>query len=473
LAESKYRTLEKFREATRIVQSARVTSQPRLSRLLQLEEYRRWYDNNGVRIPLYENLTPEQLSLRLPISVGLPRQIIDNSADALFGEGRFHGVEMIGRDEGESLRLQALWERVWRDNELRQRLLTDAIDAGICGGIFYSVSYDPSGPTVFKVQSISYDQLWDVVFDPDDPGQVACYIFQWQQLEGVQNGQQLRRWYRIQIDAERIVRYRAVRPHVEASDGAGVEFEMTTVSDHGLGIIPIVHVPNSMQRMQVIGDSEIYPLIPMLDAINQMLCDAYWQCYNDQAILKAVNIAPPDVDDLEDSGVRLGGDQIHFLSRNEQLVQDIERMKPVGIPESFFKTLQILIAQAYRTASDVHIEPLKWSGSNISGVALRLLYEPLARKTYRKRIWWEAGFERMARIIFAYANDKSVVLNQEGDFVLGGPKYQLQDVKVRWGPLIPGDELEQQRIVLNDLSAGLIDVQEARSRRGISQTKSE
>ena len=251
------------------------------------------------------------------------------------------------------------------------------------------------------------------------------------------------------------------------SDGEGVEFEVTSIVEHSLDLIPVAHVANSIQRTQPVGDSDIAPLVPMLDAVNQMMSDAYWQCYNDQSILKAINIAPPDSEDLEESVIRLGGDQIHFLTQNDQLKQEIERMKPVGIPESFFKTVELLVGQIYKTAGESHLEPLKWTGTNISGVALRLLYEPLAKKTYRKRIYWASGFEHLARIVFAYANAKSVVLSESGGFVLGGPEYQLDDVEVLWGSLMPGDEVEEQKIVLDDLSAGLIGVDEARRKRGV------
>jgi len=444
----------------------KVVSRARLSRLSEVVNYRRWYNNREVRIPLYEDMTAAQLSLRLPISVGIPRQIIDNAADALFGEGRFTGVQMIGPDDAESARLQALWDRVFKDNYFRRRLLTDAIDTGICGGVFYSVSYAPAGPSVFKVQSISYDQLWDIELDELDTEKVLAFVFQWEQTER-DGSDEARRWYRVEIDAERIVRMRAARPHTIGNDGEGVKFEVTSVSEHNLGIIPVAHVASSIQRMQAIGDSDIAPLAPMLDAVNQMMSDAYWQCYNDQSILKAINIAPPDSDEVEESVIRLGGDQIHFLTQNDQLKQDIERVKPVGVPESFFKTVELLVGQIYRTAGESHLEPLKWTGTNISGVALRLLYEPLAKKTYRKRIYWASGFEQLARIIFAYANAKSVVLSESRRFVLGGPKYQLEDIEVLWGPLLPGDEVEGQKIVLGDLSAGLIDVEEARRKRGL------
>jgi len=162
---------------------ATVVSRARLSRLTEVANYRRLYDNRDVRIPLYENMTAAQLSLRLPISVGIPRQIVDNSADALFGDCKFAGVRMVGADEAESARVQALWDRVFSDNGFRQRLLTDAIDAGICGGTFYSVSYDPAGPSVLRVQSISYDQLWDIEYDELDRDKVLAYIFQWEQVE--------------------------------------------------------------------------------------------------------------------------------------------------------------------------------------------------------------------------------------------------------------------------------------------------
>ncbi|MBN1591696.1 MAG: phage portal protein [Candidatus Coatesbacteria bacterium] len=445
----------------------RIVSKGRLSSLKEVTDYRRLYDNRGVKIPLYENLTEAQLSLRLPISVGIPRQIVDNSADALFGDGQFVGAEMIGSTESDSSRLQALWERVFSANSFRERLLTDAIDAGICGGIFYSVSYDPAHSSVFKVQSISYDQLWDVELGELDESEVKAYIFQWEHIEERPGESETRRWVRVEIDSERITRLRAVKSHTEGDDGDGAEFEVVSVSEHGLGIIPIANVANSVQRINKIGDSDIGPLVPMLNALNQMISDAYWQSYNDQSVLKAINISPPDSEEVEDSVIRLGGDQIHFLNQSDQLKQDIERMKPVGIPESFFRTIELLIAQVYKTAGEPQLDPMKWAGTNVSGVALRLLYEPLAKKTYRKRIYWGAAFERLARIIFAYANSKSVVLSESGEFALGGSGYRLDDVEVHWGPLMPGDEAEEQRIVLDDLSAGLIGEEEARRRRGL------
>ncbi len=467
MTQSAYEVLQNGDESSGRGLRGTVVSRARLSKLAEVENHRRWYNNRDVRIPLYENMTAAQLLLRLPISIGIPRQIVDNSADALFGDGRFTGVRMIGPDDAESARLQALWDRVFSDNSMRQRLLTDALDTGICGGIFYSISYSPAGPSVFKVQSISYDQLWDVELDELDTEKVVAYIFQWEQLERDSGDDQTRRWYRVEIDADRIVRMRAARPHTTGNDGEGVEFEVTSISEHNLGIIPVAHVANSIQRMQTVGDSDIAPLVPMLDALNQMMSDAYWQCYNDQSILKAINIAAPDTDDLEESAIRLGGDQIHFLTQNEQLNQDIVRMKPVGIPESFFRTIDLLVGQIYRTAGESHLDPLKWTGTNISGVALRLLYEPLAKKTYRKRIYWASGLERLAKIIFAYANSKSVVLSESGGFVLGGPQYQLDDIEVLWGSLMPGDEVEEQKLVLDDLSAGLIGVDEARRKRGL------
>ena len=466
MAQSEFGVLQSGEESVDRGLRGTIVSRARLSKLTEVASFRRWYSNRDVRIPLYENMTSAQLSLRLPISVGIPRQIIDNAADALFGDGRFTGVRMIGSGDAESARLQSLWDRVFKDNGLRRRLLADAIDTGICGGIFYSVSYDPAGPSVFKVQSISYDQLWDIEFDEQDAERVLAFVFQWEQAER-DSSDEARRWHRVEIDRDRIVRMRAVRPHTTESDGEGVEFEITSISEHSLGLIPVAHVANSIQRTQPVGDSDIAPLVPMLDAVNQMMSDAYWQCYNDQSILKAINIAPPDSEDIEESVIRLGGDQIHFLTQNDQLKQDIGRMKPVGIPESFFKTVELLVGQIYKTAGESHLEPLKWTGTNISGVALRLLYEPLAKKTYRKRIYWASGFEHLARIVFAYANAKSVVLSEAGDFVLGGPEYQLDDVEVLWGSLMPGDEVEEQKIVLDDLSAGLIGVDEARDKRGL------
>ena len=76
----------------------RVVSGKRLGILNELPVLRNYYDNRDVPIPLYESLRPDQLTLRLPISLGIPKQVVDDSADALFGEGRFGGVKMVGRD---------------------------------------------------------------------------------------------------------------------------------------------------------------------------------------------------------------------------------------------------------------------------------------------------------------------------------------------------------------------------------------
>jgi len=439
-----------------------------MSGLNGISAFQSLYDNQkgGVSIPLYADMTAEQLAIRLPISVGIARQIIDNSVDALFGENKLLGITMVGDDESP---LQAAWDKFFVKNNMRARLLKDAVTLFVEGGIFYFIGYKPGGSNVFPLITIPYSHLWDVLLDDDLEQLPIQFIFQWEDI-WFERSQELRRWRRVTFDSFSIRYYRAEGTHTSGDDGVDKELLLTKEQEHDIGVIPLVHIAHAAQTGVVLGTSMLSPIEPMLDAINQMMSDAYWQAYNDQAMLKAINIQPPaDDDDPEnDANVRLGGDQIHYLTQSEDsLKQDIDRVPAVGTPDSFFKTLELLVAHAYRSANEISIDATKWASTNISGQALRILNQPQARKTHRNRVTWENAFIQLARLLFKLMQTKSVSLSPAGDYIVGNLSGEYETAVTAWGELIVGDEVESQQVILEDLKAGLITIDQAKKLRGL------
>lgn len=449
----------------------------RMSGLDSVDIYQDLYRNKlgNVEIPLYSDMTAAQLKIRLPISVGVAKQIVDNSADSLFGAGKLLGIQMLDQGGRPDERIQMFWDLFWKKNRFRFDLIRDAVTMLVEGGLFYVLEYLPGRYPCcpFRVKRLTYADLWDIEVDDELTDNATRYVFQWEEVDRSED-QDKYQWHRLEIDATSMARYREYgsRPSSDAN-GDRVKMALTEYVEHGFGVVPVVHIRHNAPAGAVLGISLIEPLRPMLDPINQMASDAYWQCYNDQAILKAVNITPSSDDESpeDDAAVRLGGDQIHHITQTEQLKQDIERMTPVGIPDSFFRTLAVLIENVYKAANEVHLDPSKWTTTNISGVALQILYTPVTKKTHRNRLVWEESFEALANLLCVVADSRSVGPDASGKLVLGGAGLTegLSGVNVQWGEILSQDEEQQQRIVLGDLEANVIDLATARRQRGYDE----
>jgi len=444
-----------------------------MSGLETLSTYNSLYLNVDVAIPLYEDMTEDQLKIRLPISLGLARQIIDNSADSLFGENKLLGIQMLGLGGQPDETLQAFWDKFFLSNHVRSKLISNALTSFVEGGLFYIIEHHPTAgdlAPVFLLHPLTYTYLWDIQTADDTTQTPLLYVFQWEEIIQ-ENNQDRYCWRRLEIDNMQFRRYKEASTRATSNDGDRTEMDLLSAVDHSCGVIPVVHVRHNQQTDSLLGISEIEPLLPMLNAINQMISDAYWQAYNDQSIIKVYNVKPPDDDDdpSTNSKVRLGGDQIHFMSETEQSKQDIQRLEPAGIPQSFFKTLEMLIDHVYRAANELSLDPTQWTSTNISGKALKLLYTPVTRKAHRNRIAWNLAFEDLAKLLFRIANSHGVVLSPQPDnkYILGGPEYTLGSVNVQWGEVIASDEKDDQEIILADLEAGLITIETAQRLRGL------
>jgi hypothetical protein len=442
-----------------------VITQARMGGLSSISIFQALYDNakNSVAIPLYENMTTEQLAIRLPISLGIARQIVTNAVDSLFGEKKLLGIKMVGNDQAA---LQAAWDKFFTTNNMPSRLISDATTLFIQGGIFYFINYQPAKTNVFQLVTIPYVHLWDIEVPDDIYNEPEAFIFQWE-TSRVEGDQTFYRWKRTRFDATTITNYAEKDEHPDPNDGKNVELLVTDVAEHGLGIMPLVHIPHQPQTGYTLGTSAIEPLRPMIDALNQMYSDAWWQLYNDQSVIKAFNIKPPTDDEPENANIRLGGDQIHFLTKlRDGMEQDIERLIPVGLHESVFKLMDLLTAQIFKTADEIYVDPAKWSSTNISGEALRIFSQPVAKKTHRNRITWEDTLDKLSALLFRTMQSRSIKLDNSNNYIIGSPPQGFDTTEVDWGEIL-SDEKFDQEIILNDLMAGLITQALAQKMRGL------
>jgi hypothetical protein len=198
--------------------------------------------------------------------------------------------------------------------------------------------------------------------------------------------------------------------------------------------VPAVWIRNNGIKSLKYGISDIQPIAELVEQYDHLmdkmsrLCDYY----------SSPNIYFKGVTKKQMETSRRGERTIYYLPVDGEVGFVEWKGSPQGVQEHINQIREAL-SEVSQTPQ-IAFSKIDNAVSNVSGVALRLLYGPLLSKTHRKRLSWGPAMERamhMALIVEGYED------------------IDLDRISIKWQDPLPENEIEKWQIAVEKESLGV------------------
>ena len=368
---------------------------------------------------------------------------VDRSNSMLFGGG----VEFTVTDEAQNQWLQDAWTAN-KKNILLQRTGMDGELAGTW--------YIKLVPDALEYNNATYPRLvlldpslMSIETDPMDIERVIAYIFEMK----VSDSKSVREVTRRASDDGEIVRNEVGLEEgapagswvVESwvSEGSVPTWKLVKSVVWPYPFPPIVHAQNLPSVHNVYGADGLSGGLDVQDKYN----------FVDSNILKIIRYHAhprtwarglPANSSMEK--VSWGGDEMIKATSESAEIRNLEMQSDLASSRAEKQDLKAAVFELNRS---VDIASLKDKIGNITNLGLRLLYsDALAKNATRRELYGDALSELCRRML-----------------MLAGA-VDVGDVTVTWGADLPADEVEDAKLILADLAAGLVSKETASEARG-------
>jgi hypothetical protein len=350
------------------------------------------------------------------IVVNFVRLAVDKTVSYLFGKEIFF---QVGGEEPDPYTdyLEAVFQRN-RKMTFLQRL---ALSGAVAGHFFVQIQPDGEFPRLVILDPSTVS----ILTNPDDIDQVIGFRVQWNSVDD--DGRPAVRRVDIVQDGQiwRVRSFLSVR-------GGRDPFRQIGEASWPYPFPPVVHGQNLPAPHQVYGMSDVEPLIPIQDAINFVISNTrriYRLHGHPKTIATGVNTRQP---------LNWGPDETLVLSNENAKVWNLEMQGDLSAGIELYKRLVEAWHEIARIPV-VSVGRLESIGS-LSGVALRILYEPLLELVeVKRRTYGDALIELAQRLLS----------------VRFGGEPREWPVSIRWPELIPAGIEEKARTALMLMQIGV------------------
>ena len=345
------------------------------------------------------------------IRINLAGLVVDTGVDALFGQDV--PIEVVGEDDQVDQVVTDYLDLVWKANHgmlLWQAAATNGAVAGHAAlRIVPAAEGAPVGtpPRILPVDP----EMLRVVWSPDDVGRVEAYVLQWVALD--ERGKEIAKRQVIRPDGSEWVII-----DQESRDAGGAKW--VTIPDGEtrwrFSWAPIVDTQNLPEPNAYFGRPDLTEdVVETQLAINRVLSNA--------ARVQRIHGHPKVVaKGVGDGDLDVGPDEAIVLPDTDSEVSLLEPRATVADHIELFKTVKAALHEISRIP-EITAGRLDNVGQ-LSGLALKILYGPLVRKTETKR-----------RLYGRLMHDVSVRVAELGGFGAG------LDATMRWPEIIPDDPM--------------------------------
>jgi hypothetical protein len=349
------------------------------------------------------------------ISVNFVRLAVDKVVSYLFGREIFF---QVGGEEPDPFTdyLEAVFQRN-RKMTFLQRL---ALSGAVAGHFFIQIQPEGDLPRLVLLDPATVS----ILVNPDDIDQVVGFRIQWNSMD--ETGRPAVR----RMDIVQDGRAWRVRSFLAARGGRD-PFRQIDEASWPYPFPPITHGQNLPAPHQVYGMSDVEPLIAIQDAINFVISNTrriYRLHGHPKTIATGVNARE----------LRVGPDEMLVLTNENAKVWNLEMQGDLGAGIELYKRLVEAWHEIARIPV-VSVGRLESVGS-LSGVALRILYEPLLELVeVKRRTYGDALIELAQRLLS----------------IRFGREPQEWPVSIRWPELLPASIEEKARTALMLMQIGV------------------
>jgi hypothetical protein len=375
------------------------------------------------------------------VITNLIRLGVDRANSMLFGAG----VEFTVPGGPESAEAKYL-ESIWMANKKSILLHRLGLDGEIFGTGYIKIMPDalPSpegGEQVLPRLALQKPSLMCIETDPMDIERVLQYLFEvkigdevWREVTRRIGSDEVIEWGEKQVDSGWVV-------EMFVSRGRTSAWELINQTPWPLDFPPIIHVQNLPSIHSVYGLSSVGDVIGLQDDHNFIKSNIK-KIIRYHSHPKTWGRGIPSNAGMEK--VSWGADEMIKIASESGHIANLEMQSDLASSRSFAADLRKEIFDIMRV---VDTETLRANAGNLTHFVLQAIYsDALSKNTTRRLLYGDMLQELNRRLLVMKGLDGAN--------------------EVQWGPDLPSDEQTDARLILDDLTAGIVSLETASTKRG-------
>lgn len=223
------------------------------------------------------------------------------------------------------------------------------------------------------------------------------------------------------------------------------DYDLVSEEDNVLGLIPVVHIPNSPYGDEKFGNSVLKEIIPLNDSYNEISNSV-------ARIIKYHGEPTTIVYGARLSQMERGANKVwsNLPPPDQARVENLEMKGDLGAIEKHLLRIEHRIYQLAKTPKQCY-DSEGLAISNTSGVAMQLMFQPLVEATIEEQDCYTKGISQGNKIIAAIHEN---IFGEDLSKLADNPETYL-DVHVAWQSLLPRDEQTEIDVAEKKRSMGI------------------
>ena len=340
------------------------------------------------------------------VRLNLAGLVVDTGVDALFGQDI--RVEVMAGDAMDDTATTYVHDVLDANREMLL-FQSAATNGAVAGHAAVRIVPAPKGSPVGTAPRLLVvdPEMLRVVWSPDDVGTVMAYVLQWAAID--ERGREYGRRQIIARDGQAWM-----ITEQESNDTNSARWTTMAETPWQYGWAPIVDTQNLPEPNAYFGRPDLTTdVLETQSALNSVMSQA--------ARVQRIHGHPKVVaTGVGDGSLDVGPDEAIVLPDSESSISLLESRATVAGHIELFRTVKAALHEISRVP-EITAGRLDNVG-NLSGLALKILYGPLIRKTETKRRLYGAMVQQIAANVCE----------------LGG-LGQVGDVEIRWPEIVPED----------------------------------
>lgn len=352
------------------------------------------------------------------VTVNLARVLVDKGVDFLFGGD-------VGFELAEENARAAEWlSECWAANRKMTTLQMLAINGGVCGHGFVKIVQGATSTAPYPRLVVLDPGIVEVTWSPDDIAEVTEYRIMYPVRE---------------VNGETVIRRQVIRPgnggtyweiRDEQKAVKGGEWQTLSTQNWPYPFPPIVHTQNLPAPNEFWGTADLEADVLQLNAALNFVLSNMARIIRYHAHPKTWGKG------FSASQLTIGVDETIVLPSEKAELHNLEMSGDLGSSLALAREIKQALHEIARVP-EIAVGKVENIGA-LSGVALRVLYEPLLDKTETKRLLYGDMLTELNRRLLA----------------IGGFGDSMR-VKLHWPELLPKDMLETRQAAVIDQQLGV------------------